>query len=182
MCNSWVWLGGRGSMFVPRSVKKTCSSSIVQETIEREGERDCNYDDDIVLLSKNQRWPVAGEPACVVCGRYGEYIIDDTNSDVCSIQCKKHHLKQLHAMTTDGLHTIATTTDTVHTITTTTEAIATTTDTSPEVGGASNITSEQALFLRKQVRSVIIKLLCTEDYNNYYSLASLLIAMTRLFP
>ncbi|POM72589.1 DEAD/DEAH box RNA helicase, partial [Phytophthora palmivora] len=31
---------------------------------------------------------VAGEPVCVVCGRYGEYVCDATDEDVCSLQCR----------------------------------------------------------------------------------------------
>ncbi|XP_069825098.1 probable ATP-dependent RNA helicase DDX59 [Dendropsophus ebraccatus] len=42
----------------------------------------------IKSYSKLQRWPVQGEPACVICGRYGEYICDRTEHDVCSLECK----------------------------------------------------------------------------------------------
>ncbi|OVA09807.1 zinc finger protein [Macleaya cordata] len=35
-----------------------------------------------------QRFPVPGEPACVVCGRYGEYICNETGDDICSADCK----------------------------------------------------------------------------------------------
>jgi ATP-dependent RNA helicase DDX59 len=38
--------------------------------------------------SVEQRFPLDGEPVCVVCGRYGEYISDTTERDVCSIECK----------------------------------------------------------------------------------------------
>lgn len=43
-------------------------------------------------FSKSQRWPEPGEPVCVVCGRYGEYICDKTDEDVCSLECKAKHL------------------------------------------------------------------------------------------
>ncbi|XP_006635016.2 probable ATP-dependent RNA helicase DDX59 [Lepisosteus oculatus] len=43
----------------------------------------------------SQRWPEPGEPVCVVCGRYGEYICDTTDNDVCSLQCKAEHLDQM---------------------------------------------------------------------------------------
>ena len=59
-----------------------------------EGHRD-EYDGDstdIVYFSKNQRWPVEGEPICVVCGRYGEFICDETDADVCSKECKAKNL------------------------------------------------------------------------------------------
>uniref|UniRef100_V9KPW5 RNA helicase n=1 Tax=Callorhinchus milii TaxID=7868 RepID=V9KPW5_CALMI len=42
--------------------------------------------------SESQRWAEPGEPACVMCGRYGEYICDQTDSDVCSLECKTRHL------------------------------------------------------------------------------------------
>ncbi|XP_078093769.1 putative ATP-dependent RNA helicase DDX59 [Mustelus asterias] len=48
-------------------------------------------------LSKEQRWPEPGDPACSVCGRYGEYICDQTDTDVCSLECKAKHLRQLEA-------------------------------------------------------------------------------------
>lgn len=35
-----------------------------------------------------QREAEPGEPHCVICGRYGQYICDETDDDVCSLQCK----------------------------------------------------------------------------------------------
>ena len=49
----------------------------------------------IVSYSKNQRMPEPGEPVCVVCGRYGAYIVDQTDQDICSLECKARHLHQL---------------------------------------------------------------------------------------
>ncbi|KAM8816922.1 putative ATP-dependent RNA helicase DDX59 [Rhynchonycteris naso] len=46
-------------------------------------------------FSKTQRWAEPGEPVCVVCGRYGEYICDETDEDVCSLECKAKHLLQV---------------------------------------------------------------------------------------
>ncbi|XP_063582096.1 probable ATP-dependent RNA helicase DDX59 isoform X2 [Pongo abelii] len=46
-------------------------------------------------FSKTQRWAEPGEPVCVVCGRYGEYICDKTDEDVCSLECKAKHLLQV---------------------------------------------------------------------------------------
>ncbi|XP_077188893.1 putative ATP-dependent RNA helicase DDX59 [Paroedura picta] len=46
----------------------------------------------IKSFSRTQRWPESGEPVCVVCGRYGEYICDQTDEDVCSLECKAKHL------------------------------------------------------------------------------------------
>ncbi|XP_047442908.1 probable ATP-dependent RNA helicase DDX59 isoform X2 [Mugil cephalus] len=44
---------------------------------------------------KSQRWPEPGEPVCVMCGRYGEYICDATDNDVCSLECKASHLLKM---------------------------------------------------------------------------------------
>lgn len=62
-------------------------------------------DDEVVRFAKDQRMPEPGEPVCVVliypayitqiCGRYGEYICDENDSDICSLECKEILLKQL---------------------------------------------------------------------------------------
>ncbi|DBA04893.1 TPA: hypothetical protein N0F65_006895 [Lagenidium giganteum] len=44
--------------------------------------------DTIVQHAKDQRAPEADEPVCVLCGRYGEYVCDLTDEDVCSIECR----------------------------------------------------------------------------------------------
>ena len=49
-------------------------------------------DGPVVSYSRHQRWPVVGEPVCVVCGKYGAYIADETDKDVCSLECKAKHL------------------------------------------------------------------------------------------
>lgn len=43
-------------------------------------------------FKKSQRCPEPGEPICVMCGRYGEYICDKTDNDICSLECKAAHL------------------------------------------------------------------------------------------
>ncbi|ESQ50031.1 hypothetical protein EUTSA_v10020567mg [Eutrema salsugineum] len=45
--------------------------------------------DGIKQKSIDQRPPLLGEPICVICGRYGEYICDESNDDICSLQCKQ---------------------------------------------------------------------------------------------
>ncbi|XP_041745612.1 probable ATP-dependent RNA helicase DDX59 [Coregonus clupeaformis] len=44
---------------------------------------------------KSQRWPEPGEPICVMCSRFGEYICDSTDNDVCSLECKASHLAKM---------------------------------------------------------------------------------------
>lgn len=43
----------------------------------------------------DQREALPGEPRCVICGRYGEYICDETDDDICSLECKKTLLYRL---------------------------------------------------------------------------------------
>lgn len=49
-------------------------------------------DEPVKSFSKTQRRAEPGEPVCVVCGRFGEYICDQTDADVCSLECKARHL------------------------------------------------------------------------------------------
>eukprot|EP00833_Pecoramyces_ruminatium_P009882 jgi/Orpsp1_1/1183914/evm.model.c7180000087209.1 len=47
-------------------------------------------EDKVKEYSFQQRWPLDdNEPICIICGRYGEYICDETDHDVCSMECKK---------------------------------------------------------------------------------------------
>lgn len=52
-----------------------------------------NIEEDIKINSNEQREARENEPRCVVCGRFGEYICDQTDADVCSLQCKMANLK-----------------------------------------------------------------------------------------
>lgn len=59
---------------------------------------DCEEEEEeepVKSFKKLQRWPEPGEPVCVMCGRYGEYICDSTDNDVCSLECKASHLFQM---------------------------------------------------------------------------------------
>ena len=60
-------------------------------------------DEPVLSFSKQQRWPGPGEPVCVVCGRYGAYIVDRTDDDICSLECKAKCLMKLgiHLATSD---------------------------------------------------------------------------------
>lgn len=52
-------------------------------------------DEDIKLNSSEQRDPSKNEPKCIICGKYAEYICDQTDSDICSIQCKLINLSHI---------------------------------------------------------------------------------------
>lgn len=47
--------------------------------------------------SYEQREALPGEPRCTICGRFGEYICDQTDDDICSSQCKSILLSRLAA-------------------------------------------------------------------------------------
>ena len=49
--------------------------------------------DVVKQLSQQQRWPSPDDPVCIICGKYGEYICDETDEDVCSVECKHKHLQ-----------------------------------------------------------------------------------------
>lgn len=51
--------------------------------------------DDVKLSSRDQREALPGEPTCTICGRYGEYICDETDDDVCSLECKQTLLSRI---------------------------------------------------------------------------------------
>ncbi|XP_077441357.1 putative ATP-dependent RNA helicase DDX59 [Vanacampus margaritifer] len=69
---------------IPLQEGQECSSSGTEEE-----------EEPVKSFKKNQRWAEPGEPICVMCGRYGEYICDRTDSDVCSLECKARHLIQM---------------------------------------------------------------------------------------
>ncbi|CAN1810833.1 DEAD-box ATP-dependent RNA helicase 41, partial [Linum perenne] len=53
--------------------------------------------DEVKKSSRQQRLALQGEPKCVICGRYGEYICDETDDDVCSLECKQVLLDRITA-------------------------------------------------------------------------------------
>ena len=58
-----------------------------------------NSDSPIVELSCNQRNAIEGEPTCIICGRYGAYICDTYEVDVCSKECKEINIGQKNKCT-----------------------------------------------------------------------------------
>ncbi|XP_068599878.1 probable ATP-dependent RNA helicase DDX59 [Brachionichthys hirsutus] len=62
---------------------------------ERKSTSDTEEEEPVKSFKKTQRWPEPGEPVCVMCGRYGEYICDSTDNDVCSLECKAEHLVRM---------------------------------------------------------------------------------------
>ncbi|KAL8178215.1 UNVERIFIED_CONTAM: DEAD (Asp-Glu-Ala-Asp) box polypeptide 59 [Gekko kuhli] len=67
--------------------------AVIEGTLENGKNENCSLaEEPIKSFSRTQRWPEPGEPVCVVCGRYGEYICDQTDEDICSLECKAKHL------------------------------------------------------------------------------------------
>ncbi|XP_056174487.1 uncharacterized protein LOC115687780 isoform X1 [Syzygium oleosum] len=54
-----------------------------------------NTESNLVKIRSEQRFPLPGEPVCLVCGKYGEYICDETDDDICSLECKAVLLRTL---------------------------------------------------------------------------------------
>ncbi|KAL3743251.1 hypothetical protein ACJRO7_018540 [Eucalyptus globulus] len=50
-------------------------------------------------IRSEQRFPLPGEPVCLVCGKYGEYICDETDDDICSLECKADPLSNQSPVT-----------------------------------------------------------------------------------
>ncbi|KAE8684403.1 P-loop containing nucleoside triphosphate hydrolases superfamily protein isoform 1 [Hibiscus syriacus] len=50
---------------------------------------------DRIKRRSEQRFSLPGGPVCVVCRRYGEYICDKTDDDICSMECKYTLLRSL---------------------------------------------------------------------------------------
>ncbi|XP_041863263.1 probable ATP-dependent RNA helicase DDX59 isoform X2 [Melanotaenia boesemani] len=71
------------------------TESVVCEHGRMTSSDDEEEEEPVKSFKKNQRWPEPGEPVCVMCGRYGEYICDSTDNDVCSLECKANHLVQM---------------------------------------------------------------------------------------
>lgn len=75
--------------------------NIEENKTQNEGEEEASLqdtdeeDEPVKSFKKTQRWPEPGEPVCVMCGRYGEYICDSTDNDVCSLECKANHLTKM---------------------------------------------------------------------------------------
>ena len=49
---------------------------------------DTSADTGVKKRSYEQRYPADSEPVCTICGRYGEYVCDATEEDICSLECK----------------------------------------------------------------------------------------------
>ncbi|KAM7277375.1 hypothetical protein ACFE04_019241 [Oxalis oulophora] len=57
---------------------------------------DSGEGNDVKESCRDQREALPGEPRCVICNRYGEYICDETDDDICSLECKKTLLSKLN--------------------------------------------------------------------------------------
>ncbi|XP_043718385.1 uncharacterized protein LOC122666275 isoform X2 [Telopea speciosissima] len=85
--------GSSSSSFVPLVQYESDESASSVEHEEKQGTLSSDNINDRVKGRNEQRFPVPGEPVCVICGKYGEYICDETGDDICSIDCKTELLK-----------------------------------------------------------------------------------------
>nr|XP_056700143.1 probable ATP-dependent RNA helicase DDX59 [Euleptes europaea] len=77
--------------------------AVIEGTLENAKDKNCSLaEEPIKSFCRTQRWPEPGEPVCVVCGRYGEYICDKTDEDVCSLECKAKHLLRVKEQEEDS--------------------------------------------------------------------------------
>ncbi|KAI3799428.1 hypothetical protein L1987_34726 [Smallanthus sonchifolius] len=68
----------------------TPSSGKIKEKLRQEGAPasvETSASDDVKNYCVQQREALPGEPVCVECGRFGEYICDETDDDICSLEC-----------------------------------------------------------------------------------------------
>ncbi|KAL6178343.1 hypothetical protein ACLB2K_049861 [Fragaria x ananassa] len=70
------------------------SSSECEEKQDPPNSGQANESDGVKSRSE-QRYPHPGEPVCVMCGKYGEYICNETDDDICSMECKAELLEYL---------------------------------------------------------------------------------------
>ncbi|XP_035509717.1 probable ATP-dependent RNA helicase DDX59 [Morone saxatilis] len=90
--NETIQAGGDSAGLTESSVSEDGHKSASSDTEEEEEEEE---EEPVKSFKKSQRWPEPGEPVCVMCGRYGEYICDSTDNDVCSLECKAKHLAHM---------------------------------------------------------------------------------------
>ncbi|KAJ4955081.1 hypothetical protein NE237_011864 [Protea cynaroides] len=90
-----VFVGNSSSSFVPLVQYESDESASSGEHEEKQDTLNAYNVNEIdrVKGRNEQRFAVPGEPVCVVCGKYGEYICDETGDDICSIDCKTELLK-----------------------------------------------------------------------------------------
>ena len=110
--------------FIPRSVvhkkqakgsQKPSRANIIRSSFfcsTQAKEENSDTTDDVKQYNSQQRWPAADEPVCVVCKRFGEYICDETDEDVCSLECKSKHLNTRKAQSGEAVITQDTSTST----------------------------------------------------------------------
>ncbi|KAI5064207.1 hypothetical protein GOP47_0020877 [Adiantum capillus-veneris] len=90
-------------MFVPRSIIRGCStSSSIPPPPQSPSSQAPLQEEPVKSHSNQQRDPEPDEPVCVICGRYGEYICDETDEDVCSLECKSLALERAKVNYTEG--------------------------------------------------------------------------------
>ncbi|KAG2224852.1 hypothetical protein INT45_008034, partial [Circinella minor] len=91
--NSITVLGTYGSnvdLAIINNGSTVATSTIRNSHNQKEEEYHDDENEPIKQYSSEQRLiiPNSEEPSCIICGKYGEYINDDTDNDICSRECK----------------------------------------------------------------------------------------------
>lgn len=74
---------------LPNSEEEEKEEVKEEENQEEDEKEEEESDDSIIQFSKDApNAPILG-PFCSICGKYGQYICNLTDEDVCSIECKK---------------------------------------------------------------------------------------------
>ncbi|XP_051233383.1 probable ATP-dependent RNA helicase DDX59 isoform X1 [Dicentrarchus labrax] len=92
--NETIQAGGDSAGLTESLVSEDEHKPASSDTEGKEEEEE-EEEEPVKSFKKSQRWPEPGEPVCVMCGRYGEYICDSTDNDVCSLECKAKHLAHM---------------------------------------------------------------------------------------
>jgi len=89
--------------------KDDIEEKVTEQSIEIEQDIEDDQENKVKEYSFQQRWPLGDdEPICIICGRYGEYICDETDHDVCSLECKRIDIQNFTTFTDNSQSTTTT--------------------------------------------------------------------------
>ena len=89
-------------------VKYVSGSHVCKKAkIDLDADKSSDDSDEIVEMSVNQRHARHGEPKCILCSRYGAYICDQYDVDVCSQECKLLYAAQMSSKSKKYLDLVA---------------------------------------------------------------------------
>ncbi|KAI8526303.1 hypothetical protein RHMOL_Rhmol13G0298000 [Rhododendron molle] len=90
-----IWTSSRTGKQVQAGVAIMEGNQRESSTVAENGNEAPDAVADVKKRCWDQREALPGEPHCVICGRYGEYICDETDDDICSLECKQTLLRRV---------------------------------------------------------------------------------------